>query len=136
MSRQFTALRVVGTIFKVLGWLWLTVGVLVAIGVLIFGFALMDQFGLPGLNIGGPVAGVGGFMAALLAGIINFLLFYAAGEAIYLFLCIEENTRRTAYFMQQQFVPPEPEYPETQYPDSAYAPPQTVQTTQPYQQPR
>ena len=114
MSRQFTALRVVGTILKVLGWLWLIVGVLAAIGVLIFGFALTDQFGLPGMNVGGPVAGIGQI----------------------LFLSIEENTRRTAYFMQQQFVPPEPEYPETQYPESAYAPPQTTQVTQTYQQPR
>lgn len=123
MSRQFTALRVVGTVLKVLGWLWLIVGVLAGIGVLIFGFALTDQFGLPGLAVGGPVAGIGGFLAALLAGIINFLLFYAAGEGIYLFLCIEENTRRSAYYMQQQYVPPEPEFADSQYPESIYAPP-------------
>jgi hypothetical protein len=128
MSRQFTALRVVGTIMKVLGWLWLIVGVLAAIGVLIFGFALTDQFGLPGLDVGGPVAGIGGFVAALLAGIINFLLFYATGEAVYLFLCIEENTRRTAYYMQQGAAPPQSEFSEAPYPDSIYAPPPPTQT--------
>jgi hypothetical protein len=120
MARQFAALRVVGTILKVLGWLSLIVGVLVAIGVLIFGFALTDQLGLPGIDLGGPLAGIAGFVAALVVGILYFLLLYAAGEAIYLFLCIEENTRRTAYYMEQQYVHPEPSYPE-----SAYAPPAT-----------
>lgn len=110
MARQFTALRVLGTIFKILGWLWLIVGLLGAIGTLVFGFALTDQIGLPGIDIGGPLAGIAGFVVAVVVAILNFLLFYAMGEAIYLFLCIEENTRRTAYFIQQQNVPPEPSY--------------------------
>ena len=48
MSRQFAALRVMGTIFKILGWLFLIVGVLAAIGALVFGFALTDRLGSPG----------------------------------------------------------------------------------------
>jgi hypothetical protein len=110
MARQFTALRVLGTIFKILGWLSLIVGLLAAIATLVFGFALTSQFGIPGIDIGGPLAGIAGFIVAVVVAILYFLLFYAMGEAIYLFLCIEENTRRTAYFIQQQYSPPEPSY--------------------------
>jgi hypothetical protein len=99
-----------GTIFKVLGWLVLIVGLLVAVGGLVFGFTLTDQIGLPGLDIGGPLTGVALFVAALVIAILNFLILYAAGEAVYLFLCIEENTRRAAYFIQQQYAPPETDY--------------------------
>jgi hypothetical protein len=110
MSRQFTALRGVGTIFKVLAWLSLIIGVLAAVGSLIFGFALTDQLGLPGIDLGGPMAGIAAFVVALVVAILYFLIFYAMGEVVYLFLCIEENTRRTAYFIQQQAAPPEPGY--------------------------
>ena len=117
MARQFTALRILGTIFKVLGWLALIVGLLAAIGGLVFGFALTDQLGLPGFDIGGPLAGVAAFIVATVAAVLNFLLFYAMGEAIYLFLCIEENTRRTAYFIQQQYTAPDTAYPTTSAPN-------------------
>ena len=122
MSRQFTALRIVGTILKILGWVVLIVGILAAIAALVFGFALTDQFGIPGIDVGGPLSGIAGFVVAVLAAIINFLVFYAAGEAVYLFLCIEENTRRTAYFVQQQYSPPEPVYAPIRPPDEMFAP--------------
>jgi hypothetical protein len=118
MARQFTALRVLGTIFKILGWLSLIVGLLTAIATLVFGFALTNQFGVPGIDIGGPLAGIAGFVVAVVVAILYFLLFYAMGEGIYLFLCIEENTRRTAYFIQQQHTPPEPVYAPPAYDES------------------
>ena len=125
MSRQFTALRVVGTILKILAWLFLIVGVLAAIGALVFGFALTEQFGIPGIDLGGPLAGIAGFVVAVVLAVVDFLLFYAMGEAIYLFLCIEENTRRTAYFVQQQYTPPAPAYAPPTLPDETFAPPDT-----------
>ena len=112
MGRQFMALRVVGTIFKVLAWLVLIVGLLAAIGSLIFGFTLTGELGIPGLDAGGPLFGIAAFVAAVVVAIINFLILYAMGEAVYLFLCIEENTRRSAYLLQQQVMPSEPVYPE------------------------
>jgi hypothetical protein len=121
MSRQFTALRVVGTIFKILGWLVLIVGLLGAAGALVAGFTLGDQLGLSGLDLGGPLAGIAAFVVTLVIAIINFLLLYAAGEAVYVFLCIEENTRRSAYLLQQQYAPPEPAYSPPAEPD--YRPP-------------
>ena len=50
------------------------------------------------------------FIALLIVSIFNFLLLYAAGEAIYVFLSIEENTRRAAYILQQQYVSYQPGY--------------------------
>jgi hypothetical protein len=110
MSRQFTALRVIGTIFKILGWLALILGVLAAIGSLIAGFTLGDELTIPGVDIGGPLGGIAAFIVALVVAILYFLFFYAAGEAVYLALCIEENTRRSAYLLQQQVAPPESTY--------------------------
>lgn len=110
MTRQFTALRVVSTIFKVLGWLALILGLLVAVGGLVAGFTLTDQLGIPGIDFGGPLAGIAAFVVGLVVAVVYFLFFYAAGEAVYLFLCIEENTRRTAYFIEQQAMPSEPAY--------------------------
>ncbi len=126
MARQFTALRVVGTILKIMAWLFLIVGVLAAIGALVFGFALNQRLGIPGIDLGGPLAGISGFVVAVIVAIVIFLLFYAMGEAVYLFLCIEENTRRTAYFVQQQYTPPAPAYAPPTLPDEAYAPPDTA----------
>jgi len=126
MARQFTALRVMGTILKILGWLALIVGVLAAIGALVFGFALTDRFGIPGIDLGGPLAGIAGFVVSVVVAIINFLILYALGEVVYLFLCIEENTRRSAYFVQQQYAPPEPAYSPPTPPDETFAPPDTA----------
>jgi hypothetical protein len=117
MSRQFTALRVVGTIFKVLAWLSLIIGILAAVGSLVFGFALTEQLGIPGIDLGGPMAGIAAFVVALVVALLYFLIFYAMGEVIYLFLCIEENTRRTAYFVQEQFAPAQPAYQPAAPPD-------------------
>ena len=110
MSRQFTALRIIGTILKILAWLALILGVLAAIGSIIAGFTLGDELTIPGLDLGGPIAGIATFIVALVLAILYFLFLYAAGEAVYLALCIEENTRRTAYLLQQQGMPPEPAY--------------------------
>jgi hypothetical protein len=111
MDRRFVALRVIGTVFKVLAWLTLIFGLLGAIGALLVGFTMGGQEGLLGLDLGGPLAGIAAFIVAVILAIVNFLLLYAAGEAVYAFLAIEENTRRTAYYIQQQYVPQPPAYP-------------------------
>jgi lipopolysaccharide export LptBFGC system permease protein LptF len=103
MDRRFTALRVIGTILKVLAWIALILGLLAAIGSLVLGFTLNDQLGISGLDVGGPLAGIALFIAILVVAVLQFLFFYAAGEFLYLFLSIEENSRRTAFFMQQQY---------------------------------
>jgi lipopolysaccharide export LptBFGC system permease protein LptF len=103
MDRRFTALRVIGTIFKILAWIALIIGLLAAIGALVLGFVMDNQFGATGLGVGGPLAGIALFIAILVFAILEFLFLYATGEFLYLFLSIEENSRRTAFFMQQQY---------------------------------
>jgi hypothetical protein len=103
MERRFTALRLVGTVFKVLAWIWLIVGFLVAIGLLVLSFVLPGQdIGL-GVEWGGALAGIAMFVTSIVITAVYFLVLYGIGESIYLFLAVEENTRRTAYFVQQQY---------------------------------
>jgi hypothetical protein len=113
MDRQFTALRIIGTVFKVLAWLVLILGLLAGAFVLVAGFFLTNQLGLASLNLGGPLAGIVGFAVILILTVFGFLFLYAVGESAYLFLSIEENTRRIAYFAQQEYTARQPAYPPT-----------------------
>ncbi len=103
MDRRFTALRIIGTVFKILAWISLIFGLLGAIGLLILGFTLSGQETLLGLDLGGTMAGIAMFVVVLVVAMFSFLSLYAIGESVYLFLSIEENTRRTAYIIQQQY---------------------------------
>jgi ABC-type long-subunit fatty acid transport system fused permease/ATPase subunit len=103
MDRRFTALRVIGTVFKILAWITLILGLLGAIGMLVVGFTLSGAEGPLGLNLGGPLAGIAMFFVVLIIAIISFLSLYAVGESVYLLLSVEENTRRSAYILQQQY---------------------------------
>ena len=110
MERRFTALRIIATVLKILAWIALLFGILAAIGSLVLGFSLTGQEGLFGIDLAGPLGAVAMFIAVIIVAIFNFLLLYAAGEAIYVFLSIEENTRRAAYILQQQYVSYQPSY--------------------------
>jgi len=103
MDRRFTALRVIGTVFKILAWISLILGVIAAIGMLILGFTLSEQSGLLGLELGSSLAGIAMFVVLLIITVFGFLVLYAIGESVYLFLSVEESTRRTAYLAQQQY---------------------------------
>ena len=111
MDRRFAALRVIGTIFKVAAWIVLILGLLVGVFALVAGFLLSGQLGLVGLDIGGPLAGIALFFVILIVSLFGFLSLYAIGESAYLLLSIEENTRRTAYFMQQEYTARQVVYP-------------------------
>lgn len=120
MERRFTALRVVGTVIKILAWIGLLFGVVAAVLALIAGFTMGGQEGLLGLDIAGPLAAIAAFIVLLILAIFYFLLLYAAGEAIYMFLAIEENTRRMAYIAQQQYMTYQSAYPPVPAPDYEY----------------
>jgi hypothetical protein len=110
MDRRFTALRVIGTVFKILAWIALILGLMAATGMLIVGFTLGGQQGPLGLALNGPLAGIAMFVVALIITVISFLSLYAIGESVYLFLSIEDNTRRTAYLTQQQYTSTQTNY--------------------------
>lgn len=103
MDRRFTSLRVIGTIFKILAWISLILGLILAVGLLILGLTLSGEPGLLGLSLSGPLAGLAMFVALTITSVFGFLVLYAIGESVYLFLTIEENTRRAAILAQQQY---------------------------------
>lgn len=109
MQKRFRALRVIGTIFKVLAWIELILGILGAVGVLIFGALSGMQLGgafgqrggaLQGLAAGG-LGGLGSAIVILLLTLLYFLALYATGETIYLALAVEENTREAALLLRE-----------------------------------
>lgn len=112
MEKKFKILRFIGTVWKILAWIELVVGVLASIGLLLTGilggsFDMMRQFGQQPGGMGwafGAVGGVIGFIVAIILTVIYFLALYAIGELIYLMLAIEENTRRSAQWIQEQEV--------------------------------
>lgn len=102
MEKRFRVLRTMGTIWKVLAWIELVVGVLVSVGLLVAGISAGAALtrNIPASTVPfwsyGNTAGFVGFVAALIATIIYFLLLYGVGELLYLLLSIEENTRQTS----------------------------------------
>ncbi len=112
MERRYSALRIIGTIYKILG---VIAGVITVIAVLaicgasVMGGAALDTLGrqLGGDvgaagTFGGIVGGlVGAFFAIIYGGGLAITL-YAFGEGIDLLLALEENTRATAMLLRQQ----------------------------------
>lgn len=126
MEKKFGFLRFIGTVWKVIAWIVLVVGVIISTGVLLMNIlsggvmgSIMGQLGQDyGWSGGMPVAlsvisGVVGFIFGLILTLIYFVALYAMGELIFLLLAIEENTRETTLWMRswgagipQQRVPP------------------------------
>jgi hypothetical protein len=110
MEKRYRALRTIATIFKVLGWVILILGILSACGT----SAAMVLGGSTVLGMGGP--GRGGDVSlvyALVIAVVTFivmivtvglyaLVLIAASEGIQVFLDIEENTREMARRLAQR----------------------------------
>jgi hypothetical protein len=119
MEHRFHALRTIGTIFRVVGYIFLVLTILAALAICgisaIGGTALESASSEFGVNsIGAGL--VGGLFGGLLLGLIVILygglislLLVAFGEGIYLLIDIEENTRKTSYLIEHQprVLPPE-----------------------------
>jgi hypothetical protein len=93
-----------GTLWKVLAWITLVLGVVSSLGILLVGILGSGGFVLRYFNQDpavmpaamGVVSGIVGFIGGLVATIIYSFILYAIGELIFLLLAIEENTRLTA----------------------------------------
>jgi hypothetical protein len=115
MEKRFTALRILGTIYKILG---IIVGLLTVLGLIAIcaGGALgagslrtlsrAQGLGLPlggvlgtSLGSGAALAGMGAVL--LVYGLVAALTLYALGEGIYLLLAVEENTRATVIWLSR-----------------------------------
>ncbi len=106
MQKKYTALRIISTVYKIIGGIAGVLTLLVALGLCVTSVAggaavdsLGQQFGGQG-GIGGTFGGlVGGLILAIVAIIYGgglALTLFAAGEGINLLIDLEENTRLTA----------------------------------------
>ena len=105
MEKRFKILRFVATVYKILAWLMLVTGVLSSIGVLVgslVGATLIPAEYSRQMPVSGVMWGVMAFVAGLIATLLYFVMFYALGEMISLFLAIEENTRETTLWLRHQ----------------------------------
>jgi hypothetical protein len=116
METRYRALRTIATIFKILGWLILILGILGACGssaaMVLGGSTMMSMGGFEG-------GGDQGFIVTLIMAVVVFvfmvifvglyaLLLIAGSEGIYVFLDIEENTREMARRLGQRGTPAPP----------------------------
>ena len=106
-EKRYNVLRVIGTIYKVLGGIVAVVTVLGAIGVCIASLAggaaasrFAREMGAGGLSVIGGL--IGGLLTLLYGGGLAVTL-YAFGEGVSLVLALEENTRATAMLLERQF---------------------------------
>lgn len=112
MEKRYTALRVLGTIYKVLGGIVGVITILLVLAICAFsvlGGAAMDTLGR---EFGGDTGFAGvlsGFLGGLIISVVVIIYggwlavtLYATGEGVYLLLALEENTRATVRLLQQQ----------------------------------
>lgn len=109
MERKYSALRMIGTIYKILG---IVLGALTLLFVL--GFCATSLLGVGGTALSGDASTFFGSAIGGTAGVIFFSVFfflyggglavtmYAFGEGVDLFIALEENTRRTAALLERQ----------------------------------
>lgn len=124
MEKRYRALRIIGSVYKILGAIILVLTIVSAVGIclagIVGGTALRDfsrEFG-PGMRgmgvLGGAIGGILSALITLVFGGLGGLTVYATGEAIYLLIDIEENTR--AARLAHQY-PPAPAVPQVVPPE-------------------
>ncbi len=117
MERRYTALRVVGTLYKILGAIAavLTIIALVGFCAITASGGALGGFANSFRTGGGEVlAGLIGAVFIILYGGGAAVTFYGLGELVYLLIALEENTRRTAQMLQPQVRPAQPAPPPIQ----------------------
>jgi hypothetical protein len=103
MDRRFRSLRIIGSIFKILAWIALIGGILAGLGMIVFGLIGGSGVAAPrltGLVFRGLLTGFFGGITVVILSVLHFLVLYATGDAIFLALAIEENTRETAHYLK------------------------------------
>jgi uncharacterized membrane protein len=112
MERRYHALRTIGNIYRVLGYIVLVLTVLAVIaicGLSVLGGSAINSItqqysgytngsGLVGGLFGGVIASI---LVIIYGGLVGLSLI-AFGEGIYLLIAVEENTRKTAILFENQ----------------------------------
>jgi hypothetical protein len=108
MEKRFTALRIIATLYKIVG---VVIAILVVIGVIVTiisqPFSIDFGFG----RLGGALGLISSIVLAvveILAGGLSALGVYAIGELLYVLINIEENTRFTALIIRDRMQPAQP----------------------------
>lgn len=112
MIKKYKALRLVGTIYKIIGAIILVITIIGAAGscisgllggALLSGFANQLSLNTSPTDSGGmAVVGIISGFVILLWGLIAGVTTFALGEGIYLLIDIEENTRVSASLPQKE----------------------------------
>ena len=105
-EKKYKALRVIATVYKILAFLAGGLCIIFGLVMLVAGIGSgMGSHSRDVFSTGGPFALFGGFLGAVIMlfyGVILFVVLYGAGEFIYVFLDIEENTRMTNYTLSSR----------------------------------
>jgi hypothetical protein len=115
MEKHFRVLRLIGTIYKIVGIVIGAFTILSALGICVtsvLGGTAFENV-LQGLNPNGGASGLG-ILGGVLGGVIASLIIiigggiyaisiYALGEAVYLLISLEENTRHTAAMLHKEW---------------------------------
>ena len=103
---KYRALRIISTIYKILAWIVLVMGVLGVCAysvILATGFSsLLGQEGRVAAGVSGIVGAVLTFGVGLLTVGFYALLFFAVSEGIQVILAIEENTRQMVEALRER----------------------------------
>lgn len=120
MEKRYRALRIISTLYKILGTVVLVIAVLSAAGMCLMGILGGSVFQSLGSDLPSEVAGMGMFGSALggifigivslISGGISGLSLFAMGEGISLAIAIEENTRASTMYLAAQNQPAVPVY--------------------------
>ncbi len=106
MDRKFTALRIIGTVYKIAGVLIALGTVLMVIAMIVGGSAFSGGGMMNGFGFFGPAWIIIGVISVVVGGGLAALSVYAIGEALDLLINLEENTRFTAVVLRDRFYPP------------------------------
>ncbi len=108
MKGQYIALRVVGTLLKVLGVISLLLTVVFTLGTclsssllgLLFQELTPNSLGDPAAESALRILGVLVAFPTLLAGLLVSLALFAQGELLFIYIALEENTRKAVALLE------------------------------------
>lgn len=112
MEKKFKALRIIGTLYKVLGAIVGVLTILTALGLCAtstFGGAAVDNLSREFGAYPGFLSFFGGVLGGLVLGLLSILYgggiavtLFAFGEGVYLLLALEENTRESVSLLREK----------------------------------
>lgn len=125
MEKRYTALRIIGTLYKVIGVL-IAIGAVLLVILTLFSGQMVEGMMQPNAKGLATMVQIMGIVGILIGGAIGALSMYALGEGLYLLINLEENTRYTSMLLRSAYPPaqaPTPVYQQTpQYPPQQYPP--------------